>query len=814
MESDEVIKTIDQIEAISKDLIANSEPSKRSEQCAFLAAQLDDLMRKIVKQIDVAEKEFLTEIIELVIMVNKRYNFDEILGTGVKYALLTSYINALIYQKDWKFDKLSECLTVIERTYAGYLGMDSRKTALTVPSKIFRGVDQIFGPEVMKRIRLCICYCDAMLQHTAVFSQIGQHEEALNSCLKCFDVLTAIIERFADIFGAIKLIGPENIKGLGLFTNDINDYDIYLEFLKTVKMPKAGQNEPWSNSVPNWKINKENNLKYIFQKIDAQRQQAGMKILPRKLEKDWVETFHISNIVKLQSFEDFAKRLEVDDFDEDLILRVILTMACCIFSVAAENRFISFKEIQSKGQSAQSQADGAPPKPETDKKKPKVMDDMSKDLRLQKEPRFILSEKIHMKTLEILTFGLKDSIRLLNHCFQSYKKNYDLGILMIEEVDEPSFTTIRTSEYFYNNVDESGNLEEIDKLNQRIKKLVNSDKNKDDKVYEEEQLQKPKVSTDKIKVSGSGKMNVYTSLYGAGKGIFVKAKGAASGSGGAGQQRDSEGEKPHGKFNIEVDDNAGENTPLAAFEKQNSRTPTTVVKPMIGMLNIDSKGSARQELQRTRDKETDVSDSNSKERIMQRGLFKAGDHSLKTIKFDRIREQVKVDSSVSKNRNRLLGTGYKTGLSKDFLRTMENNTVRQHERFEPEKSEDRLHKIKREEARETLFNPSETGALSLRNIKANSLSREHLLTRKQGAASTSNLRASRDSKQADTQEPSTEKLIPGTKFSQLINQINHNSKNQPKSVDKPDFLGIIKSVKSGTVSTSQLLEMMRNRQVK
>ena len=145
---------------------------------------------------------------------------------------------------------------------------------------------------------------------------------------------------------------------------------------------------------------------------------------------------------------------------------------------------------------------------------------------------------------------------------------------------------------------------------------------------------------------------------------------------------------------------------------------------------------------------------------------------------------------------------------------MENNTVRQQEKFEPEKSEDRLHKIKREEGRELLFNPTETGALSLRNIKSNSLSREHLLTRKQANASSSNLRASKDNKQPDSQEPSNEKLGPGKKLSQLINQINQNNKTQPKSVDKPDFLGIIKSVKSGNVSTSQLLEMMRNRQVK
>ena len=34
-------------------------------------------------------------------------------------------------------------------------------------------------------------------------------------------------------------------------------------------------------------------------------------------------------------------------FDDKMILKVFLIFSCCIFSNAAENRFISYKEIES-----------------------------------------------------------------------------------------------------------------------------------------------------------------------------------------------------------------------------------------------------------------------------------------------------------------------------------------------------------------------------------------------------------------------------------------------------------------------------------
>jgi hypothetical protein len=48
-----------------------------------------------------------------------------------------------------------------------------------------------------------------------------------------------------------------------------------------------------------------------------------------------------------------------------------------------------------------------------------------------------------LKALELLLFGFPEKVKLLDHFFQSYNKNYSFNIFGIPEVDEPS-----TSEYY------------------------------------------------------------------------------------------------------------------------------------------------------------------------------------------------------------------------------------------------------------------------------------------------------------------------------------------------------------------------------
>ena len=107
MESEDVLKTIEEIEAVAGALADNNAPARTPGLKTELERLLEGLVGTLVRQTDSAEKEFLTEIVELLMMLNSKYKFDEVLGSGIKYTLLAHYVNALIYQKDWKFEKLS-----------------------------------------------------------------------------------------------------------------------------------------------------------------------------------------------------------------------------------------------------------------------------------------------------------------------------------------------------------------------------------------------------------------------------------------------------------------------------------------------------------------------------------------------------------------------------------------------------------------------------------------------------------------------------------------------------------------------------------
>lgn len=769
MESDDILEMIQQIETTSEEILTIENRDKLFELSKNLEKCLTDLIYKLVKQIDSAEKEFLTEVIDLLLMLNNKYKFDQILKSGIKCTLLISYVNALVYQKDWKFDKLSECLTIMENVFSEHLNIDERESIFVIESKSFPKTDQIFGLEVLTKIRLAICLCESFLQHTAVYSQLGQHDQALKSCERCFDILMFIIKHISEIFSVIKRVGSENMKHIGSFTNDINDLDIYIEFLKNIKIPKMSLNEPWSNSIPNWKINKENTLKYIYQKIDLQRQTAGLKVLSKKIEKEWIDNFHISNIVKLQPFESFLSKMDPGLFDENLILQVILALACCIFSIAAENRFISYKEIQSK---SASQAPGSEAtisiKQDKEKKNPKIMEDMSKDLKLQKEQRFILSEKVHLKTLEILTFGLKDSIKLLNHCFQSYKKNYDFNILMIEEVDEPSFSTIRNSEYFFNGADESHNLEEIDKLNQKIKQLVKNDNQKraDEEIYgDSDDQSKMRNSHDKVKTGYSIKQNAFSSLYGLNNRVFSKTKTNIL--------------NPTSGRDLEVDDKREKCINVSPIndkrEKQGIKNNITVLKSVASDLKFTEFLKYKQD----REEITDVvnKDKTSVPNIQHKTEF------FRPFRLEKNFEAPKFDIGILnsiKNKPKSLSTTYKSNTQREFMRTMENNQIKSGEKQDFEKSEARLSKpIKKELFRDSSTNQID-GSISARNVKAISIGKE-LMQKKTEKSPISRIFTEQKNEVKVKTGAAVSPKHSISRFSYLISQMNQNSKNGLKS---------------------------------
>jgi len=474
---DRMLEKIKILERLGESFRATKGVGFPVESMLELKKQLQIFATLLTNFNDKMEPDFMQEAIDLLQMLDAKYKFDEILESGVRYTLTFSYVHSLIFQHFWNLERLSACLKSTENILSGYLRPE-QPLFFASESKTFKGKNQLFGRINLEKVRLAVFLAETFMQHTAVFSQLGKHEEALERSERCLDLLKNLLKGLWEIFSALSVIGPENVKGMGSFENGFDSAMTYIEFLKELEVINGGSEGQWSVDVPTWKINKDNTLKYIIQKIESQRGPQSIKSLPKKIDRPWVENFHISNVVKLQPLDQFEKKLEIGEFDENMIFKIALLLSCCIFSIAAENRFISHKEIledvDEKGGS----------RPDRNNKNGKAFEETSKDLKLQRHKRFIFSERVHLKALELLIFAFKDNIKLLNHFFQSYKKNYSFSILVIEEVDEPSFSTTRKSEYFDPDL-KMGNdvidINEITKLNKRISQLIMKKKHAQEK---------------------------------------------------------------------------------------------------------------------------------------------------------------------------------------------------------------------------------------------------------------------------------------------------------------------------------------------
>jgi predicted small metal-binding protein len=126
---------------------------------------------------------------------------------------------------------------------------------------------------------------------------------------------------FLKILDLILMVGPENLcigDGLG---NNIEEMYYYFEFLNKFEVPNSNQKNPenWMLDYSNWKKNKENNMKFLIQKIEMHAKYTH-KIM-NKIEKDWIDKFHISNVVKLQEFNDLQTQLLNFEISEGYLLK-------------------------------------------------------------------------------------------------------------------------------------------------------------------------------------------------------------------------------------------------------------------------------------------------------------------------------------------------------------------------------------------------------------------------------------------------------------------------------------------------------------
>lgn len=468
--SDTVTVKLSDVERAAEELSKNS----NVQNIGNLKKVIKEFFDYLPELSEKCEPNQTINVIDLFYLFCTKYSFDTLLNTNINYQLKILYFKAFLLQSQWVLDQLSECLLEMENVFESELCIDS-KDFFDQSSQLDSNQKQIIGKHSLKKLNYALLYIECLLQHAALLSQKNENFAAklkAEQCHKVINTVVSAIDRMADV---IVWAGPENFNhNSGVKIKSV-DMIKYIKFLKDFTVPDPSEDDTkWSLEIAQWKLNKDLTDKLLIKKIEGPI--AG-RMLKQKIDKEWCSNFHISNVVKMSTFKEFDEKLALSELSEEFVLKLVLMYACCIFSLAAENRFIVKKEIEVQ---------------ETEEKKVKTrkqtknpQPDYSQEFKLQKSRHFIYSEKIHMKAIELLLFGFDCDIKLIKHLLSSYKKNYSFNIVLIEEVDEPSFSTARNSEYFDLNlqnfsINESSNIDCVNELNKRLTQLI--DRKKDNNI--------------------------------------------------------------------------------------------------------------------------------------------------------------------------------------------------------------------------------------------------------------------------------------------------------------------------------------------
>lgn len=451
--ADMITEKLTDIESLAESMQSNRSSAEKSN----LKIRLNDFIMCMPEILETCETSHVINVIELFSLFSSKYHFDEILGTGLFFNISIMYFKAYTYQNNMILDQLSETYSEIESIFEAYLDLES-PNFLKSNSARFIEQKQLISSSVCRKIAYSLIYFETLLQHTALLSQRGSNLRAKDKSEKCYKGFVNLFKHLNNLMGVLLLVGPSNLKpesGIQITSDEIFHY---IEFLKTFSIPAFSYIEnKWSSEFAQWRFNKDTTDKFILRTIEATMINQNVKI---NFDKEWANSFHIINVVKLSAYADLKKKLEAPVINDDLVLQLILTFSCCIFSLAAENRFIVKKEVMGDIQMGSTQKANA-----------------ELEFRLQKNTQFIYSEKVHLKSIELLLFAFDNNMKLISHFLGSYKKNYSFNVLVIDEVNESCFSSAKNSEYIegfaHKSTSESQNMEYINQLNKKMWTFTN-----------------------------------------------------------------------------------------------------------------------------------------------------------------------------------------------------------------------------------------------------------------------------------------------------------------------------------------------------
>lgn len=284
----------------------------------------------------------------------------------------------------WELSKATKYLERALRIIAKHLGLKNHADAETLDGSyrtfVFEKNDD--SESHTRKLKLLFMLVKGFLQNGAVKSQAMNHEDALlNVNLGKFYLKTLIfnLQELIKIYSKTTrslekevayshederayfspfLQYPELKKFKHFNSNSalVHDFEKFIKevlsndptenYSKNQATTRKSAKDSGLKSVIFWKHNLENNEKYFKKELSARSRDLGVS---QKFTTMWIRDFNIGNVMHVKPVSYLKLSAQSDFFEHfsvKMVVEVVLTYCCCLFSIATENRFICQKELE------------------------------------------------------------------------------------------------------------------------------------------------------------------------------------------------------------------------------------------------------------------------------------------------------------------------------------------------------------------------------------------------------------------------------------------------------------------------------------
>lgn len=423
-------------------------PKRTLQQDSLLKKKLIEVVEQVYESIESDEDEIALDMLQKVetcdqqLCILEKFN-DFILPFCIYYN------HSSILQKHWGIDDLPFYLETSINLLILYFGFGNNIHDLSIPEdqhSISIYEESNSSETKSLRVKMLLELAKCCIQACAIHSQRSQNEKALKLAIlgKHFlkilvHNLLCLIEEFASKSKAIELglIGEEEnsnnpyfhplmkipeLKRFQNFTSSdlLHDFKIFSEEL-LAKDPTLKENQDKNfysdpdqeSGIIFWKHNSQNNEKYFKTELMKRASDLGVK---KKLTTMWLSSYSIGNVMQIKPVR-YSALVEPIDFHDyfgvNLVVEIMLTYSCNLFTIATEHRFICQEQLRQE----RCFGDNADDEVDYEVKKAKNV------ARLKQNPNFVRSEKYHLTSIHLLCTFLEDC-PLFNHLMNSYHTNY------------------------------------------------------------------------------------------------------------------------------------------------------------------------------------------------------------------------------------------------------------------------------------------------------------------------------------------------------------------------------------------------------